>query len=143
MLEMYLDSNDWEADYFISVDQQKTWTSNPRLQDNLYLDCAERTNFIKRNANVPGLLKGTIPGCERTFLLENKKIEDPYYARNLDLTTWVEDKAWAFRKYFSVPKEWKDMDRILLTFKGLDYRATIILNETGLVKHEGMFIPLT
>jgi beta-mannosidase len=143
MLEMYLDSNDWEADYFISVDQQKTWTSNPRLQDNLYLECAERTNFIKRKANVPGLLKGTIPGCERTFLLENKKIEDPYYARNLDLTTWVEDKAWAFRKYFSVPKEWKDMDRILLTFKGLDYRATIILNEIGLVKHEGMFIPLT
>ena len=140
---MYLDGSDWEADYFISVEQHKTWLSNPRLQDNLHMECAERTNFIKRGAKVTGLLKGTIPGCDRTFLLENNKINDPYYGRNLEHSTWSEDKAWAFRKYFTVPDSWKEMDRILLTFKGLDYRATIILNECGLVKHEGMFVPLT
>ena len=122
MLEMYLDGSDWEADYFISVEQHKTWLSNPRLQDNLHMECAERTNFIKRGAKVTGLLKGTIPGCDRTFLLEND-------IRFLETKGGsYQDTSFAF-KALSLAK------RVLLTPKAyLHYR---IDNENSSVNNKG------
>ena len=141
MLKMYLDSSDWEADYFISSDQFRDCRNNPRNLDNMLMECAVHSNFVRRNIFMPGLLRCTIPGCDRTVLLENGRLRDPYYARNLDESRWAENYSWAFRKSFRLPCEWKKQDRILIEFRGIDYKAVFLMNGKPLGMHEGMFIP--
>lgn len=141
MLKMLLDGNDWEADYFISSEQFRDCMNNPRNLDNMLMECAVNSDFVRRNAFMPGLMRCTIPGCDRTVLLENNKIHDPYTGRNLVESRWSEDYSWAFRKVFRLPDEWRSMDRIIIDFRGIDYKAVFLLNGKPLGIHEGMFIP--
>lgn len=72
MLKMLLDGNDWEADYFISSEQFRDCMNNPRNLDNMLMECAVNSDFVRRNAFMPGLMRCTIPGCDRTVLLEKQ-----------------------------------------------------------------------
>lgn len=137
-----LDGKDWEADYFISLDNYKAWLTNARNQHNMLMESVHFTDFVKPGSSSEGLMTGTIPGSDRSFLMENDLIEDPYFGRNLDRTRWVEEHAWAFRKRFTLPAEWKKCRRVILRCAGLDYEACIFINGTGVQTHKGMFIPL-
>jgi hypothetical protein len=72
------------------------------LMDSVYFN-----DFIKPESSSDGLMQGTIPGSDRSFLYENGLIDDPYFGRNLDRTRWVENHAWAFRKRFTLPEKWR------------------------------------
>ncbi len=137
--KIFLDGNDWEADYFLPEDQYLAWKNRSRNLHNMLRNCAGSSGFIA-GAPAPGAIRGTIPGSDRTFLLENGLCEDPFYARNLEHTSWSEKYAWTFRKRFIIPKEWKG-ERIRVEFKGLDYEARLFLNGIWLGSNCGMFMP--
>ena len=126
----------WESDYFLGDDQYFAWKSNGRCLNQMHRDCAGSSGFIT-GKKVPSAMKGHVPGCDRTFLLENGLCEDPYYGRNLEHTGYCERYSWAFRKTFSIPKEWKDC-RIRLDFARVDYCALFYLNGVLLGEHANM-----
>ncbi|MBE6378758.1 MAG: hypothetical protein E7051_08085 [Lentisphaerae bacterium] len=136
--KMCLDGRDWEADYFLSEREYYQWKGRHRTLFNMMRNCAQSAGFV-RGDECPGTMTGTVPGYDRTFLLENGECEDPYFARNLERTKYAEDYSWAFRKRFTVPAEWKGKS-IELEFKGLDYSCWIFINSQWLGPHKGMFI---
>ena len=139
---MLLDGKDWEADYFISLQNYKDWKVSARLQHNQLMDSVYFSDFVRLDYDGAGCLRGTIPGCDRTFLEENGLSDDPYFGRNLDRTRWAEEHAWAFRKKFFLPESWSEYRRIILRCRGIDYEADVVVNGTGVSRHKGMFIPV-
>ena len=135
---LLLDGNDWEADYFLTHEDFNTWKSSPRKLYNMLRNSAISSGFVI-GADAPGAMKGTIPGTDRTFLIENGECEDPYYARNLEKTEYSEKYSWAFRKRFTAPTEWKNK-RLLLKLKGIDYQALVCVNGEWLNFHKGPFL---
>ncbi len=135
-MDWYLDGGDWEADYFITPEEYKN-----QMMENKLMGSARSRNFFMRSTPGTGLFKATIPGCDRTVLLENGEIPDPYYGRNMDRQRWSEKYGWGFRKRFRLPKELKTLRNLQLTFMGIDYSAEFFLNEEWLGQHTGMFIP--
>ena len=137
--QISLDGAGWEADYFLSEAQYMAWSSRSRNLHNMLRSCAQRNGFITGGA-APGAINGTVPGCDRTFLLENGLIDDPFYARNLEHSSWAEKYSWAFRKSFEVPASWQG-NRVRIDFKGLDYEVVIFVNGIWIGSHKGMFVP--
>ncbi len=137
--KIYLDGNDWEAEYFLSEREYYQWKGWHRTIKNMIRNCAQSAGFVRGDA-APGALTGRVPGCDRSFLLENGECRDPYFARNLEHTEYSEKYSWAFRKRFTVPENWQGKS-IELSFKGLDYSCWIFINSEWLGPHKGMFIP--
>ena len=73
-------------------------------------------------------LEGTIPGSVYSILLENRKMEDPYYEDNELKALKIMEKDFCFEKKFLLPKEFKDCGDILLHCDGLDTLCEIYLN---------------
>ncbi|MBE6379964.1 MAG: hypothetical protein E7047_03455 [Lentisphaerae bacterium] len=140
-MKFYLDGSDWEADYFISDFDYAAWTTNGRRLHNMYLDNASAAGFIREENPMAAQFKATVPGCDRSVLVENNAIADPYYGRNLDHSRWSEKMSWAFRKKFTLPEEMRNKKRFQLHFCGIDYQAKFLLNGVYLYEHTGMFIP--
>ena len=136
---IYLDGNDWEADYFLPEQQYFKWTGVHRTIFNMFRNSAQSAGFVSGDV-APGAMTGTVPGCDRSFLIENGQCEDPFYARNLEHTVYAENYSWAFRKRFTLPKEWQGR-KIQLDFKGLDYKAVIFLNGQWIDLHTGQCVP--
>ncbi len=139
-MKINLDGNGWEADYFLSEDQYNSWRSRSRNLENMLIDSALSSGFV-RGAAAPGAMRGAIPGCDRTFLLENGSATDPFFGRNLEQTEWAEKHSWAFRRTFRVPDHWRG-SRVRIDFKGIDYEALFFFNGELLGHHKGMFIPV-
>ena len=100
--KIFLDGSDWEADYFLSEKEYLRWRGQHRALRNMLRSSAQSAGFVRGEA-APGAMTGTVPGCDRTFLLENGRCADPYFARNLEHTAYAERYSWAFRKRFTVP----------------------------------------
>ena len=141
-MEFLLDGNDWEADYFASFEQSKNWRTSSRIQHRTLLDSAIESGFLHHAVYGGTPLRGSVPGSDRSFLQANGLADEPYFARNLDRSRWSENHAWAFRKQFLLPEQWRECRRILLHCKGIDYRAHFFLNGIPLGCRTGMFIPV-
>ena len=137
--QINLDGNDWETDYFLPEKEYLQCKGWHRTLRNMLRSSAQSSGFVRGDA-APGAMTGTVPGCDRTFLLENGLCADPYFARNLEHTSYAEKYAWAFRKRFTVPARWRGK-RLQLDFRGLDYSCRIFVNREWLGSHTGMFIP--
>ncbi len=138
-LQIILDGSDWEADYFVDTETFNAWKSSPRNLHNMLRSSAASSGFIS-GAVAPGAMAGTIPGCDRTFLIENNCCNDPFYGRNLEHTEFAEKYSWSFRKSFAIPESLKN-HRFFLELKGIDYEAMICINGEWLGIHKGMFVP--
>lgn len=84
---------------------------------------------------------GQVPGQVQRDLLEQGKIEDPFYADNADHIRWMEEREWWYRRAFTVPAAWHGR-RLRLLFHGLDTCAAIYLNGHEIARHANMFRPL-
>jgi len=62
----------------------------------------------------------------------------PYVGLNAKELRWVEDKAWWFRKRFTVPKDFRG-ENVRLIFEGVDYYGRYWLNGKYLGRSEGAF----
>jgi len=136
-MRMFLDGNDWQADYFMP--QAELANRKPRTIYNMFMETARTSGFIRASQEPQGVMRATIPGCDRTVLMENGEIDDPYYGRNADRSRWSEKAEWAFRKEFTLPEEWKNCRHISLIFHGAGYKATVFLNDEYLGEQTGMF----
>ncbi len=139
-MKFYLDGNDWEADYFITNREYDHWLPNWWDIKNMYLDSAESAEFPRPNSKYQAAFKCSIPGSDRTTLLENNVIADPYFGRNMDYSRWSENYSWAFRKTFILPENMRNKKRFQLKFLGIDYKARVFFNHQDLCEITGMFI---
>jgi beta-mannosidase len=136
--EICLDGKDWFANWFVS-DEEYQKNKAPRHIRNMEIDSGESAEVFSLNFSNADWLKGTIPGCARTFLIENGKLDDPYFDRNCEQSRWVEDYCWWFRKEFKVPGAWKNK-KCYIKFLGLDYACDIYVNGGKISNHVGMFV---
>jgi beta-mannosidase len=80
-----------------------------------------------------------IPSTVHTALLENKKIENPFYRNNEASLQWVETKDWEYRHRFEVAESLLQEEVVELTFKGLDTYAEVFLNGQKILEADNMF----
>jgi beta-mannosidase len=80
-----------------------------------------------------------IPSTVHTALLDNKKIEDPFYRNNEAKLQWIETKDWEYRKRFNVPEALLAEEIVELNFKGLDTYADVYLNGQKILEADNMF----
>ena len=135
-MRFLLDGSDWLADYFRPESDRSEVAT--RL-NNMLMDSARSSGFLSTDRVPEGAFRATIPGCDRSVLLENGEIDDPYFGRNMERSRWSERAEWAFRKEFSLPEEWRNCRQIRLIFHGAGYRAAVFLNDEYLGHGEGMF----
>ncbi len=80
-----------------------------------------------------------VPGNVRGALLDAGLIEDPYYARQNELSRWVEDWNWYYKREFDADPGAR---RTFLRFEGVDYKCCVFVNGRNVVENEGMFAPI-
>ena len=80
--------------------------------------------------NIDGgeLYEGRIPGSVYSFLLENGKMEDPYYRDNELEALKVMESDFEFQRTFTLDESMKKCDRILLRCEGLDTLCRLLVN---------------
>ncbi len=82
-------------------------------------------------------IPATVPGGVHYDLFRAGLIEHPYYEMNSLHCEWVENRWWVYRTSFKRPSEAGSL--IELVCKGLDYEASIYVNNKHLGDHEGMY----
>ena len=96
-------------------------------------------NWQFREANTKKWMPVKIPGAAHTGLLENKKIDDPFYRDNEQKLQWIEEKDWEFKTAFFISKTQLAAEDIKLTFHGLDTYADIYVNGKKMLYVNNMF----
>jgi beta-mannosidase len=84
-------------------------------------------------------LPAKVPGTVHTDLLENGKIEDPFYRLNEHDLQWIDKVDWEYKTTFAVEKELLQKDIIELDFKGLDTYADVFVNGEKILSADNMF----
>ncbi len=90
---------------------------------------------------VTGLIDATVPGSVHADLLRAGMIEDPYYEMNSLKCEWVSQRWWVYTTTFRLDKQ-EQGKRHTITFKGLDYKSHIFINEKLVACHENMYTPV-
>lgn len=84
-------------------------------------------------------LPAKVPGCVHTDLLDNGKIDDPFYRLNERKVQWIDKSNWDYKTSFTVDEKLLRHDRIALDFKGLDTYAEISVNGQKVDSTDNMF----
>ena len=92
-----------------------------------------------RQADKEEWLPATVPGCVHIDLLENGKIEDPFYRLNEHQLQWIDKVNWEYKTSFNVDEATFKRDRLALDFKGLDTYADVFVNGTQVLSADNMF----
>ena len=74
-------------------------------------------------------LPATVPGSVYQDMLDNGRMEDPYYRDNELKALALMDHDFTYATEFEVPEEIRNRERVLLRFEGIDTVADIYLNE--------------
>ncbi|MCX7003451.1 MAG: beta-mannosidase [bacterium] len=82
-----------------------------------------------------------VPGAVHQALLAAGKITEPLTGMNSHACAWIEQRAWWFRRAFSVSAAQLCADRLELELHGLDAQATIFLNGRQIGTHSNAFRP--
>ena len=73
-------------------------------------------------------LNASVPGSVYSDLIENHKMEDPYYRDNELKALKLMDQDYEYRRNFSVSKKLLMCEEVILHFDGLDTLADIFIN---------------
>ncbi|NVM02194.1 MAG: glycoside hydrolase family 2 protein [Candidatus Helarchaeota archaeon] len=90
----------------------------------------------ERTINIPI----EVPGSVFEALLENQKIQDPFYGKNETEVAWVYNSDWKFEREFEVKADFLEYKKVILRFKGIDTIAEVYLNDELLAHTKNMFI---
>ena len=74
------------------------------------------------------VLPASVPGSVYNDLIQNGKMEDPYYRDNELKALKIMDHDFVYETSFSPDKELFACDKVLLVFEGIDTLADIFLN---------------
>ena len=84
------------------------------------------------------MLPANVPAGVYQTLLENGKIDDPFYRANEELALPISDKDFTFTRTFDVPEDMLGADELLLVCEGLDTLADVYVNGQMLGHTENM-----
>jgi beta-mannosidase len=85
-------------------------------------------NWHFRKINDQKWLPATVPGTVHTDLLENGRIQDPFYRLNEQSQQWIEREDWEYYTNFTLQATDLEQPNVILFFGGLDTHADIHLN---------------
>jgi beta-mannosidase len=117
-----LNGGDWQFKGYLGEDWAARRAFHPDSRDRLHW----------RPGQVPGSVLHDLWACG--------EVPDPYFERNSLLLEWVPERAWVYRKTFTLGCEHRGR-RIRLNLQGVDYAAQVYLNGEFLGSHTGMFSP--
>ncbi|XP_055018225.1 beta-mannosidase-like [Boleophthalmus pectinirostris] len=92
-----------------------------------------------RNSNGSLNLGARVPGCAHTALQQQGLIQEPYYRFNDLVYQWVALENWTYSTSFSLNSTFRDKNKLLLIFDGIDTVSTISLNGLTLGNTDNMF----
>ena len=84
-------------------------------------------------------LPATVPGTVHTDLMDNKRIEDPFYRENEKKVQWIDKVDWEYRCTFDAAPDIVGQQNIELVFNGLDTYADVYLNGKKILYADNMF----
>ena len=111
------------------------WRIKPHLGLEGALRAAERPG-----ESGAGWLPASVPGSILDDLWRAGEVPDPYRERNSLLMEWVPERAWTYRRSFSLDGA-VGARRAILRFDGVDHACHVFVDGTLLARHEGMFVP--
>lgn len=97
------------------------------------------SNWQFRQVDKNEWLNAEVPGTVHTDLLENGKIEDPFYRMNEKDQQWIEKEDWEYKTTFLANDEIVTKEKIILDFQGLDTYADVFLNDSLILSADNMF----
>ncbi|CAN9501998.1 unnamed protein product [Ophioblennius macclurei] len=80
-----------------------------------------------------------VPGCVHTALLRNGHIQDPYFRFNDVSYRWISLQNWTYSTTFSLSDTFRQKQKVLLVFDGVDTVASVSLNGMVVGKTDNMF----
>ena len=96
-------------------------------------------NWVFNQVGKNEWLPATVPGTVHTDLLDNGKIEDPFYRLNEHDVQWIDKVDWEYKTTFTVDKPMIKRDVVQLDFKGLDTYADVFVNGEKILAADNMF----
>lgn len=112
------------------------------LNQNWKFSISEKSRGME---NIPaGLIKSgawfnaAVPGTIHIDLLNNKLIDDPYFADNETKLNWVAEQDWIYKTEFSIDTE-KNINYYLV-LNGIDTIANVYLNDKKILSCSNMFV---
>ncbi len=109
--------------------------TDPNLMIQKELDSNWTFNQVGQNEWLPA----TVPGTVHTDLIDNEKIEDPFYRLNEHDLQWIDKEDWEYKTTFTVEEDLLKRDRVELDFKGLDTYADVMVNGQKVLSADNMF----
>jgi beta-mannosidase len=88
--------------------------------------------------DAPGWLPARVPGSVLDDLMRAGEVADVRFERNSRLAEWVPERAWLYRRRFSV-----DDEGSAIVFDGVDHAATVFIDGEQAGHHEGGFTPFS
>ena len=73
-----------------------------------------------RQAGESVWLNASVPGTVHTDLMENNKLEDPFFRTNEKDAQWVDKVDWEYKVTFQLEETLQNADHVSLEFDGLD-----------------------
>lgn len=96
-------------------------------------------NWEFRQTGSTSWLPATVPGTVHTDLLDNKKIEDPFYRLNERSLQWIDKVNWEYRTTINLAAEMAQKQNITMEFDGLDTYADVYINDHLVLTADNMF----
>ena len=85
-------------------------------------------------------LPAKVPGTVHLDLINNNKIEDPFYRLNEHDLQWIDKLDWHYKTNFQVTEYHYNYENIELNFQGLDTYADVFLNDSLIYSSQNMFV---
>ena len=101
------------------------------------------SNWEFKSENDKEYLPASVPGTVHLDLLQNGKIDDPFFRLNEHKLQWIDKLDWEYRTSFDVNDPHFNYEAIELDFFGLDTYADVFLNDSLIYSSENMFIGKT
>ncbi len=96
-------------------------------------------NWKFRQVGTENWMPAQVPGSVHTDLMNNDKIEDPFYRLNEKDVQWVDKKDWEYKTTFRLDEKYMKKDRLEILFEGLDTYTDVYLNGEQLLTSDNMF----
>ena len=101
------------------------------------------SNWEFKSENDKEYLPASVPGTVHLDLLQNGKIDDPFFRLNEHKLQWIDKLDWEYRTSFDVNDYHFNYEAIELDFFGLDTYADVFLNDSLIYSSENMFLGKT
>jgi len=115
----------------------------------IFTSCSEKSeqkifeldsNWEFKSSKENVFITAKVPGTVHLDLINNDKIQDPFYRLNEHELQWIDKLDWDYRTNFNINNHDLNHDNIELEFLGLDTYADVFLNDSLIYTSENMFL---